>query len=437
MFNFGLLGRTVVPSRIKRLPNDFVYKLEGRPLFNTPRRRLYNTRDVSSNVKHRCFTTSSESSVDDGDVEFELRSYCKQIREFVVFDRLNENRTLNSFLTRMNTENVDEYLKRCRVSNYNNLRHLENYMNIVYTFSCCGFHTNADDLKPVIDGLYSEYVGLLGGLRSNNEEGDTRHYTDSASVSGINMNTDDSDMSTSSLKDTNEPSTAGNQGKSKLDRVEWLGRILALATLSLCELGLFKNNFKKASDMIETLLFGELFDLFIDKSSGKLINSTLFLYSTTQLLEKEYDSEMELKYDSIIRAISKNEISLELSDLYYLRLAHLFISSRMPELSKKLSKESLSFLSNVAFQDYIREKDLHGLEDIIPSKIKLIDSNIEGGLFTIGPYSFTHVSLPNKSVYLLNSPNYYFNSNLSLGKRECINWMDSFLKTSGWNLIYV
>ncbi|UKK00853.2 hypothetical protein MACK_000927 [Theileria orientalis] len=417
--------------------NEKASKIEDVNEHLVERKNSTEKHDVYSGVKHRCFTTSSESSVDDGDVEFELRSYCKQLRQFVVFDRLNENKNLHSFLTRMNAENVDEYLKRCKVSNYNNLRHLENYLNILYTFSCCGFYTNPDELKRVLDGLYSEYVGLLGGLRGTNETEDTHQSTDDTTFFSGNMNTDDSDMSTGSIKDTNEPKTAINETNSKIGRVEWLGRILALAMLSSCELGLFKDNLKKASDMIETFLFGELFELFMDKSCGKLINSTLFLYSTTQLFENGNDCEMELKYDLILRAISKNEISLELSDLYYLRLAHLFISSRMPELNKKLSKESLSFLSNVVFQDYIREKDLHGLDDIIPSKIKQINSNIEGGLFTIGLYAFTHVSLPNKSVYLLNKPNYYFNSDLSFGKREYMNWMDSFLKTSGWDLIYV
>ncbi|UKJ88460.2 hypothetical protein MACJ_000904 [Theileria orientalis] len=266
---------------------------------------------------------------DDGDVEFDLRSYCEQLRQFVVFDRLNENKNLHSFLTRMNADNVDEYLKGCKVSNYNNLRHLENYLNILYTFSCCGFRTTPDELKRVLDRLYSEYVGLLGGLRCNNEAGDTHQSTDEATVYSVNMNTYDSDMPTSSVKDTIEFNISNSESKSKLGRVEWLGRILALAMLSLCELGFFQDNLKKASDIIETLLFGELFDLFIDKSSGKLINSTLFLYSTTQLFGKDNVSEMELKYDRIIRAISKNEISLELSDLYYLRIAHLFISSRV------------------------------------------------------------------------------------------------------------
>uniref|UniRef100_A0A3B0MKT4 Uncharacterized protein n=1 Tax=Theileria annulata TaxID=5874 RepID=A0A3B0MKT4_THEAN len=378
--------------------------------------------------KLRSFTSEFRNDLNDieeyKDAELEFEEYCEEVKDFVVLDRLNEAKNLGSLLTRLNVNGPDHYLKRfegLKVDNLNvvlnQLNQLKIHSNALYNFTTCGFQVSQDHLKKLVSLIHNHYIELLSSYVLE-ESGDHENNTE---------------YQNAVVQNENDP----NGSKNSRADIFKLSEIFATLLLTSSESGLFKDDPNLVCRILESTLFGKMFEPFAKFSSGRLINSVLFVYSISQLFEKDYDVQMEGIFDRVIQTISIMEIDINLSDLFYLKLSVKFILNRNPGLGKKISKESSSFLSNVVFQNYIKEKELHGLEDVVPLKIKEIDSNIEGGVFSIGPFDFTHVSLPNKNVYISNKPHYYFNSSPKFGKREYLNWMDTFLKINGWNLIHL
>eukprot|EP00375_Theileria_parva_P003962 XP_766649.1 hypothetical protein [Theileria parva strain Muguga] len=260
--------------------------------------------------KLRCFTFGSREDLNDieeyKDAEVEFQEYCDEVKDFIVLDRLNEGKNLSSFLTRLNVTGPDDYLKKLESLNVDNLKvvlnqlnQLKAHSNALYNFITCGFYVDQDYLKKLLSLTHNHYNQLLSNYKTNdsNNQNNTQHH-----ITEIKNSTTD---------------------------VHKLSDIFATLLLTSSESGLFKDDAKRVCGILESTLFGKMFEPFIELSSGRLVSSVIFIYSISQLFEKDYDTQMERLFDRVIRTISMKEIDLNLSDLFYLKLSVKFILNRV------------------------------------------------------------------------------------------------------------